>query len=232
MALLYAREGADVAIVYLPEEESDAKKIKGEIDSLGRRVLLLPGDLRDPDFCGETVRRTVEELGGLNILVSNAAYLNSQTEPEQLTSEDFDRVFKTNVYAYFHLVTAAVPDMSQGNGIIATASEEALDESDLVMDYAASKAAVVVFTKSIAPHLVKRAIRANVVGPGPTWSAPNPAGQRFTDDYLTNLGAQTPLGQGPSPKRSRRPTSTTSATRSSYTIGVTIAATGEYTDSR
>lgn len=233
VALMYAREGADVAIVYLPEEESDAKEIKGEIDSLGRRVLLLPGDLRDPDFCAETVRRTVEELGGLNILVSNAAYLNSQTELEHLTSEDFDRVFKTNVYAYFHLVMAAVPHMSQGDSIIATASEEALKGSDLMMDYAASKAAVVVFTKSIAPHLVKKGIRANVVAPGPTWSALNLAGQRFTDDYLTNLGTQTPLGRVAQPEElAPAYVYLASDADSSYTIGETIAATGGYTDSR
>lgn len=114
----------------------------------------------NPDFCAETVRRTVEELSGLNILVSNAAYRNSQTELNQLTSEDFDRVFKTNVYAYFHLVTAAVPHMSQGDAIMATASEETLKESDLMMDYAASKSAVVVFTKSIAPHLAKKDTRS------------------------------------------------------------------------
>ncbi|KUF16377.1 SDR family oxidoreductase [Streptomyces silvensis] len=233
VALLYAREGADVAIVHLPEEESDAKEIKGEIDALGRRTLLLPGDLRDPDFCVETVRRTVEELGGLNILVSNAAYLNSQTELDQLTAEDFDRVFKTNVYAYFHLVMAAVPHMSQGDSIIATASEEALKGSDLMMDYAASKAAVVVFTKSIAPHLVKKGIRANVVAPGPTWSALNLAGQRFTDDYLKNLGDQTPLGRVAQPEEiAPAYVYLASDADSSYTIGETIAATGGYTDSR
>ncbi|MFE6400999.1 SDR family oxidoreductase [Streptomyces alboflavus] len=233
VALLYAREGADVAIVYLPEEEPDAKEIKREIDAVGRRVLLLPGDLRDPQFCAETIRRTVEELGGLNILVSNAAYLNSQSELDQLTAEDFDRVFKTNVYAYFHLVMAAVPHMSQGDSIIATASEEALKGSDLMMDYAASKAAVVVFTKSIAPHLVKKGIRANVVAPGPTWSALNLAGQRFTDDYLTNLGAQTPLGRVAQPEEiAPAYVYLASDADSSYTIGETIAATGGYTDSR
>lgn len=233
VTLLYAREGADVSIVYLPEEEPDAKQIQQEVNALGRRCLLIPGDLCDADFCAETVRRTVEELGGLNILVSNAAYLNSQTELDQLTSEDFDRVFKTNVYAYFHLVMAAVPHMSRGDSIIATASEEALKGSDLMMDYAASKAAVVVFTKSIAPHLVKKGIRANAVAPGPTWSALNLAGQRFTDDYLENLGAQTPLGRVAQPEElAPAYVYLASDADSSYTVGETIAATGGYTDSR
>ncbi|KOG87615.1 hypothetical protein ADK38_24460, partial [Streptomyces varsoviensis] len=232
VALLYAREGADVAIVYLPAEQRDAEQVRDEVTALGRRCLLLPGDLCDPEFCAETVRATVAELGDLNILVSNAAYLNSQTELSQLTAEAFDLVFKTNVYAYFHLVMAALPHLKKGDTIIATVSEEALKGSDLMMDYAASKAAVVVFTKSIAPHLVQRGIRANVVAPGPTWTPLNLAGQRFTDDYLTELGTQTPMGRVAQPEEIAPAfVYLASDADSSYTVGETIAATGGYTDS-
>jgi NAD(P)-dependent dehydrogenase (short-subunit alcohol dehydrogenase family) len=142
VAVLYAREGADVAIVYLPEEQSDAEETREAVEKEGR---------------------SCAELGGLNVLVSNAAYLNSQDSLADLTAEDFDRVFKTNVYAYFHLVMAALPHLSHGDAIIATASEEALKGSETMMDYAASKAALVVFSKSIASHLAERGVRANVV---------------------------------------------------------------------
>ncbi|MFD9116459.1 SDR family NAD(P)-dependent oxidoreductase [Streptomyces bottropensis] len=114
VALLYAREGADVAVVHLPDEQVDADQVRRDVEAQGRRCLLLPGDLKDPEFCREAVERTVDVLGGLNILVSNAAYLNSKLELEQLTADDFDRTFKTNIYAYFHLVMAALPHFRAG----------------------------------------------------------------------------------------------------------------------
>ncbi len=122
VALLYAREGADVAIVYLPGEQPDADETRQVVEEQGRRCLLLPGDLCDPEFCRDVVERTVRELGQLNILVSNAAYLNSKLHLEQLTADDWDRTFKTNAYAYFHLVMAALPHLDKGDSIIATAS--------------------------------------------------------------------------------------------------------------
>ncbi len=167
VAVLYAREGADVAIVYLPEEQPDADETRAAVEKEGRSCLLLPGDLCDPGFCAQAVERTVAGLGGLNVLVSNAARLNSQNSLSDLNAEDFDRVFRTNVYAYFHLVMAALPHLSHGDAVIATASEEALKGSEMMMDYAASKAAVVGFTKSIASHLARRGVRANVVSPDP-----------------------------------------------------------------
>ncbi|CAM5572816.1 3-phenylpropionate-dihydrodiol/cinnamic acid-dihydrodiol dehydrogenase [Streptomyces tendae] len=175
VALLYAREGADVAIAYLPEEQPDAEETRDAVRAAGRRCLLLPGDLANTSFCRQTVERTVRELGGLNILVNNAAHLNSQTDLSQLDFEDWDRSFKVNVYAYYHLVQAARPHLRDGDAIIATASEEALRGSDTMLDYAASKAALVNFTKSIAQHLAKDGIRANVVAPGPTWTVLNVA---------------------------------------------------------
>ncbi|MEQ8145940.1 SDR family oxidoreductase [Streptomyces sp. OP7] len=233
VAVVYAREGADVAIVHLPEEEQDAAETREAVKKEGRSCLLLPGDLCDSSFCAEVVERTVAELGGLNVLVSNAAYLNSQNDVTDLTAEDFDRVFKTNVFAYFHLVMAALPHLSHGDAVIATASEEALKGSAMMMDYAASKAAMVVFTKSIASHLAARGIRANVVSPGPTWTVLNVAGQRFPDDYLTNLGSSAPMGRVAQPEEvAPAYVYLASDADSSFTVGEVIAVTGGLTDTR
>ncbi|MEV8230824.1 SDR family oxidoreductase [Streptomyces sp. NPDC079167] len=233
VAVLYAREGADVAIVYLPEEQPDAEEAREAVEKEGRTCLLLPGDLCEPAFCADVVQRTVDELGGLNVLVSNAAYLNSQNSLSDLTAEDFDRVFKTNVYAYFHLVMAALPHLSHGDAVIATSSEEALKGSDMMMDYAASKAAMVVFTKSIASHLAERGIRANVVSPGPTWTVLNLSGQRFPDEYLTDLGSSAPMGRVAQPEEvAPAYVYLASDADSSFTVGEVIAVTGGLTDTR
>ncbi|MBU6534084.1 SDR family oxidoreductase [Streptomyces sp. A108] len=233
VAVLYAREGADVAVVYLPEEQEDAEEAREAVEKEGRRCLLLPGDLCDPSFCRTVVERTVDELGGLNVLVSNAAYLNSQNSLSDLTAEDFDRVFKTNVYAYFHLVMASLPHLSHGDAVIATASEEGLKGSAMMMDYAASKAAVVTFTKSIASHLAERGVRANVVSPGPTWTVLNLAGQRFPDDYLTDLGSSSPMGRVAQPEEvAPAYVYLASDADSSFTVGEVIAVTGGLTDTR
>ncbi|MDX2602592.1 SDR family oxidoreductase [Streptomyces caniscabiei] len=233
VALLYAREGADVAIVHLPDETVDADQIRGEVEGEGRRCLLLPGDLKDPAFCREAVARTVAELGGLNILVSNAAYLNSKLELEQLTADDFDRTFKTNVYAYFHLLMAALPHFTPGDAVIATATEEALKGSDTMIDYAASKAALITLTKSVAPHLAQRGVRANVVAPGPTWTPLNEADQNMPPDGLAHIGSEAPLGRAAQPEEIA-PTYVylASDADSSYTVGEVIAVTGGIVDTR
>ncbi|MBP0459853.1 SDR family oxidoreductase [Streptomyces montanisoli] len=233
VSVLYAREGADVAIVYLPEEERDAKQTQHDVEEEGRRCLLLPGDLCDPSFCAHAVAETVRELGGLNVLVSNAAYLTSQNDLEDLKAEEFDLAFKTNTYAYFHLVMAALPHLSEGDAIIGTISEEALKGSAIMMGYAASKAAMLVFTKSIAPHLAKKGIRANVVAPGPTWTPLNIAGQRFTDEFLENLGSETPVGRVAQPEEiAPAYVYLASDADSSFTVGEIVAATGGYTGTR
>ncbi|GHH87661.1 hypothetical protein GCM10018793_64420 [Streptomyces sulfonofaciens] len=233
VALMYAREGADVAVVYLPQEQSDADETRREVEAVGRRCLLLPGDLCDPGFCSAVVERTVEEFGGLNILVSNAAYLNSKRELDQLTYEDWDRTFKTNVYAYFHLVMASLPHLGEGDAIIATATEEALKGNDIMIDYAASKAALVVFTKSIVPHLAKKGIRANVVAPGPTWTVLNIADQRMPEDMIAQLGAEAPTGRVAQPEEiAPAYVYLASDADSSFTTGEIIAVTGGLTDTR
>ncbi|WP_328407509.1 SDR family oxidoreductase [Streptomyces violaceus] len=199
VALLYAREGTDVAIVYLPEEQVDAERVRSEVEEQGRRCLLLPGDLTDPAFCREAVERTAAEFDGLNIPVSNAAYLNSKLELEQLTAEDFDRTFKTNVYAYFHQLMAALPHLEPGAAVITTATEEALKGSTTMIDCAASKAALITLTKSVAVHLAKRGVRANVVAPGPTWTPLNEADPHMLPDGLAHIGSEAPAGSSRSP---------------------------------
>lgn len=233
VAVLYAREGADVAIVYLPDEQSDAEETKRAVEEQGKRCLLLPGDLCDPGFCGEVVERTVRELGDLNILVSNAAYLVSKTKLEQLTAEDWDRTFKTNAYAYFHLVMAALPHLGAGDSVIATASEDAISGSSIMMDYAASKAAMVAFTKSIAPHLIERGVRANVVVPGQSWTALNVADHGQPTQEIINMGSATQL-QRPGQPEEIAPTYVflASDADSSFITGEVIAVTGGMTTTR
>ncbi|MGC4947115.1 SDR family oxidoreductase [Streptomyces sp. DT224] len=233
VAVLYAREGADVAVVYQPQEQSDAEETRRAVVQQGRRCLLLAGDLAEPSFCQEVVERTVRELGGLNILVNNAAHLNSQLDLSQLSYEDWDRSFKVNAYAYFHLVQAARPHLKAGDAIIATASEEALKGSDTMIDYAASKAALVNFTKSIATHLAKDGIRANVVAPGPTWTVLNVADPNMPTQDLAHLGSEDPLGRVAQPEEiAPAYVYLASDADSSYTVGEVIAITGGLTNTR
>ncbi|GAB3213647.1 SDR family oxidoreductase [Marinactinospora endophytica] len=233
VAVLYAREGADVAIVYLPEEQPDAEETRRAVEAEGRRCLLLPGDLHEVSFCREAVERTVRELGGLNILVNNAAHLNSQTDLSQLSFEDWDRSFKVNLYACFHLVQAARPHLKAGDAIIATASEEALKGGDTMIDYAAAKAALVNFTKSIASHLAKDGVRANVVAPGPTWTVLNVADQNMPEEGLAHLGSQGPLGRVAQPEEIAPVyVYLASDADSSYTVGEIVAVTGGLTGTR
>ncbi len=233
VALLYAREGADVAIVHLPSEQRDAEETRRAVEAEGRRCVLLAGDLCEPEFCREVVDRTVRELGQLNILVSNAAYLNSKLELEQLTAEDWERTFRTNVHACFHLVMAALPHLGEGDAIIATATEEALKGSTTMIDYAASKAALITFVKSVAPHLAQKGVRANVVAPGPTWTVLNVADEHMPLDGLAQVGSETPVGRPAQPEEIA-PTYVylASDADSSFTVGEVIAVTGGETDTR
>lgn len=217
VAILYAREGADVAVTYLPEEEPDAAETRSAVEAEGRKCLLIAGDLADESFCREAVERTVSELGGLNVLVNNAAHLNSQTDLSQLSFEDWDRSFKVNVYAYYHLLQAARPHLRAGDAIIATASEEALKGSDTMIDYAAAKAALVNFTKSIASHLAKDGIRANVVAPGPPGRCSTSPTRTCPWTASPSSAARDRWDAWPSRRRSRRRTSTSRPTRTPAT---------------
>jgi NAD(P)-dependent dehydrogenase (short-subunit alcohol dehydrogenase family) len=192
VAVLYAREGADVAINYLPAEQVDADETRRAIEACGRRCVQLAGDLADAAFCRQLVNRACDELGGLDILVSNAAYQNRKSLAE-LTPDELDRTFRVNIYAYFFLVQAAIERMPPGSAIIATSSTNAFSPSASLPDYSATKGAINQLTKVLAQQLVDRNIRVNAVAPGPVWTPLNIADQGITDEQVEKFGAQTPL---------------------------------------
>ena len=175
VAVLYAREGADVAIVYLPEEEPDAAETTRAVEAEGKRCLSLPGDVTDPTFCGKAVQRTVDELGHLDILVNNAAYQQHQESLEEISDEQWDRTFRTNIYGYFYMAKAALPHLKEGSAIVNCSSITGLQGSGGLLDYSATKGAINAFTKSLAQNLVERKIRVNAVAPGPVWTPLNVA---------------------------------------------------------
>ena len=200
VAYLYAREGADVAIVYLPQEQRDADEVRQAIEETGRRCLLIPGDLTDPAFCKQCVDRTAKEMGRLDILVSNAAWQNRKQSLEKVSDEEFDRTFKTNIYAYFYLARAAVPHMKPGSAIIATSSVAGLKGGGNLFDYSATKGAIDSFTKVLAKELVDKGIRVNNVAPGPVWTPLNPGDTGLSPEETAKFGSQTPMGRAGQPE--------------------------------
>jgi NAD(P)-dependent dehydrogenase (short-subunit alcohol dehydrogenase family) len=199
VAVLFAREGADVLVTYLPEEQRDAEETHRAVEAEGRRCVLVPGDLTDPKFCAALVDRTIYELGGLDILVSNAAHQNRK-ELAELTPEEFDRTFKTNIYAYYLLTRAAVPHMKPGSAIIATSSSTGFRGSEELPDYSATKGAINQFTKVLAKQLVDKGIRVNAVAPGPVWTPLNAADQGMSPEDVAEFGKQTPLERPAQPE--------------------------------
>ncbi len=200
VAVLYAREGADVAITYLPQEQSDAEETKRAVEAQGRQCVLIAGDLCDPAFCREAVERTVRELGKLDILVSNAAHQNRKQGLEEVTDEEWDRTFQTNIHAYFRLARAALPHLKPGAAIIATSSETGLMGNKLLLDYSATKGAINAFTKALAQNLVQKGIRVNAVAPGPVWTPLNPADTGQPAEKVAQFGSQTPIGRPAQPE--------------------------------
>jgi NAD(P)-dependent dehydrogenase (short-subunit alcohol dehydrogenase family) len=175
VAVLFAREGADIAFTYLPEEREDAQETRRAVEDTGRKVVAVEGDVTDSDFCREAVDRTVRELDKLDILVNNAAFQQQQEGLEQLTDEQLNHTFKTNIYGYFWMAKAALPHLSEGSAIINTGSITGLEGSKKLLDYSATKGAIHAFTKSLAQNLVDRGIRVNCVAPGPVWTPLNPS---------------------------------------------------------
>ena len=193
-AIAYAREGADVAINYLPQEESDAREVIQLIRAAGRNAVALPGDIRDEAFCKKLVEDAVTRLGGLDILVNNAGHQVAQKSILDITTEQFDSVYKTNVYAMFWITKAAVPHLKPGSTIINTGSEQAFDPSKEIIDYASTKASIVNFSKGLAKQLVDRGIRVNAVAPGPFWTPLQPSGGAMPDK-LVSFGSTAPMGR-------------------------------------
>jgi NAD(P)-dependent dehydrogenase (short-subunit alcohol dehydrogenase family) len=197
-AIAFAREGADVAINYLPAEEPDAAEVVQLIRSAGRKAVPLPGDIRNEAFCRHLVAEAVSQLGGLDILVNNAARQISHDSILDITDEDFDNTFKTNIYANFWITRAAIPHLKPGATIINTASVNAYDPGDNIIDYAATKGAIMIFTKGLAKQLAKKGIRVNAVAPGPVWTALQVTGGQPTDK-IPEFGANTPIGRAGQP---------------------------------
>lgn len=198
VAVLYAREGADVAIIYLPAEEPDAQETRRAVEAEGRRALLLPGDVTDPAFCNDAVARTVRELGKLDILVNNAAFQQHQESIEDISYEQWDLTFRTNAYGYFFMAKAALPHLKHGSAIVNTGSITGLQGQKQLLDYASTKGAIHAFTKSLAQNLVDAGIRVNCVAPGPVWTPLNVADKPPED--AAQHGANTPMERPAQPE--------------------------------
>ena len=193
-AIAYAREGADVAINYLPAEESDAREVIELIEAEGRNAVAIPGDLREASFCSELVEKAVEQLGGLDILVNNAGRQQWQPSIMDISHEAFDDTMKTNLYAMYWITQAAIPHMEPGSVIINTTSVVAYDPPKILLDYSMTKAAIVAFTKALAKQVAEQGIRVNGVAPGPFWTPLQPSGGQ-PQDAVQSFGESTPLGR-------------------------------------
>jgi NAD(P)-dependent dehydrogenase (short-subunit alcohol dehydrogenase family) len=224
VAIAYGREGADVAISYLPEEQSDAEETADWVRQTGRRALLLPGDVRDETYCTELVEKTVAEFGGLEILVLNAAYQENREGLEKLPTEEFDRVFKTNLYSMIWVTRAALQHLQAGSSIITTSSIQAFEPSPNLIDYAMTKAAQVAFTKALAQDLGERGIRVNAVAPGPIWTPLIPA--TSWPDKVKTFGQDTPLGRAGQPAELAPAYVFLASPEASYVSGAILPVTG------
>jgi NAD(P)-dependent dehydrogenase (short-subunit alcohol dehydrogenase family) len=197
VAVLYAREGADIAISYL-EETSDAEETKRAVEAEGRKCLLLPGDVSDPGYCKSAVRKTVETLGSLDILVNNAAFQEHANAITDITDEHFDRTVKTNLYGYFYMARAAIPHMRPGSSIIMTGSVTGFQGSKELLDYSMTKGGIHAFARSLSASLLPKGIRVNAVAPGPVWTPLNPADRPAED--VRKFGTSTPMKRAAQPE--------------------------------
>jgi NAD(P)-dependent dehydrogenase (short-subunit alcohol dehydrogenase family) len=191
VAVLFAREGANIAIVYTRPEQRDADETRQAVENEGATCLLIPGDVRNSSFCDRVVRRTVDTFGRLDILVNNAAYQQHQKSITDITNAQFERTFRTNIFGYFYMARAAIPYMKPGSAIINTGSITGLDGSAELLDYSATKGAIHAFTKSLAQNLVDKRIRVNCVAPGPIWTPLNVADKPPSE--AAKHGGETPM---------------------------------------
>ena len=198
VAVLFAREGADVAFTFLKEEKEDAEETRRAVEAEGQTAYPMMGDVRDPKSCKKIVEKTVEKFGKLDILVNNAAFQQHQESLEEVTEEQWDRTFKTNIYAYFYMTKAALAHLEEGSAIVNTGSITGLEGSKALLDYASTKGAIHAFTKSLAQNLVERGIRVNCVAPGPVWTPLNPADKKPED--VAKFGADTPMKRPAQPE--------------------------------
>ena len=224
-AIAFAREGADVAIVYEPSEEADAQEVVKLIEADGRKALALPGDIKDEAFCSRIVEDTVKAFGGLDILVNNAGKQTTKPDIADITSEQFDATFKTNVYAMFWITKAAAPHLPPGASIINTASVQAYKPSEALLDYASTKATIVAFSKALSGQMIEKGVRVNVVAPGPFWTALQPSGGQ-TQDKVQKFGSQSAFGRPGQPVELAPVYVLLASQESSYTTGEVYSATG------
>lgn len=225
VAIAYAREGADVAISYLPEEESDAQRIVALIQDAGRTAVALPGDITDSAFAKSLPERAAAALGGLDILVNNAGKQQNRPSLLDISDEQFDETFKTNVYAMFWITKAALPLLEAGASIINTSSIQAYSPSEILVDYASTKATINAFSKALAQQLAPKGIRVNVVAPGPIWTPLQTAGGQ-PPEKLPETGEQTPLGRWGQPAELAPAYVFLASPESSYVIGETLNVNG------
>jgi NAD(P)-dependent dehydrogenase (short-subunit alcohol dehydrogenase family) len=197
VAVLFAREGADVAIVYLSEDE-DAEETREAVEAEGRRAVLIPGDVTSSEFCREAVETTVQEFGQLDILVNNAAFQQHAASLEDITDEQLDRTFRTNIFGYFYMARAALAHLGHGGCIINTGSVTGIDGSKELLDYSSTKGAIHAFTKSLSQSVLDRGIRVNCVAPGPVWTPLNPADQQAED--VAEFGGSVPMKRPAQPE--------------------------------
>lgn len=224
-AIAFAREGADVAMSYLPEEEEDAAHIRDLLREAGATVLTLPGDLRDAGYCRELVERTVDGLGGIDILVNNGGKQIFNEDLATLPDEQFDDTLTTNVTAMFRITQAALPHLRPGSTVINTTSVQAYKPSEVLVDYATTKAAINAFTKALAQQLAPKGIRVNAVAPGPIWT-PLQVTDGQPQEKIESFGAQTPLGRAGQPAEVAPAFVFLASAESSYVLGETLNVNG------
>ena len=196
VAVYFAKEGADIAIIYL-EEQQDAEETKGMIEAEGRKCLLFSGDIGNEDFCKETVKKTIDQFGKIDILVNNAAEQHPQQSLLDITSAQLEKTFRTNIFSYFYMSKMVLPHLKQGSAIINTASITAYQGHEQLLDYSATKGAIVTFTRSLAKSLAPQGIRVNGVAPGPIWTPLIPS--TFSENQVESFGTDTPMGRAGQP---------------------------------
>jgi NAD(P)-dependent dehydrogenase (short-subunit alcohol dehydrogenase family) len=223
VAIAYAREGADLLLSYL-DEDKDAREVKALVEQEGRKALLAPGDIRSAEHCRHLVKRTIDELGGIDILVNNAAHQNTFQDIADISDEEWQLTFQTNIHAMFYLTKAAVPHMKRGGSIINTASVNSDMPNPTLLAYATTKGAIQNFTGGLAQMLAEKGIRANAVAPGPTWTPLIPS--TMSEERVSNFGKQVPMKRPGQPAELATAYVMLADPLSSYVSGATIAVTG------
>ena len=224
-AIAYAREGADVVISYLPEEEEDAREVVALIEDAGRKAVAFPGDIKDESYCEALIAKAVDELGGIDILAQVAGKQQTRESIDEITTEQFDETMKTNVYSLFWLSKAAVKVMQPGSSIITTSSIQAYAPSPTLLDYASTKAQINAFSKALAQQVAEKGIRVNVVAPGPIWTPLQAAGGQ-PPEALAEFGAQAPLGRPDQPAELAGAYVYLASAESGYVTGETLNVNG------